>query len=1400
MYPCACVPVHESPLTTACRPVGLKEAAIDSPTSRATIIHFSEQVDLLEKWLEEYIRSTSRLMAESAALEIILNHFTSNAVLPVAISESILDHDYSILAMRRYSESAKDFWMSMVAVAKRMNTLVIEPIRSFLQSDIRAFKDAKRSLEQSQKNFDSLQAKFAALGKTKEPSSLREDAFQLHEARKIYLKASMDFFTLTPQLRFSLDKLIVRIFSDQWREMRAAQENTAATFQRSALDVERVKGWIREMDSSEKAFRKELTTARRQLEDASESNHRPSRELEDYAISTVPRITGLTAGGLPISPKKPVLSSGEKQGWLYLRTYTGKPSRTTWVRRWAFIRNGIFGWLVQSTRAGGVEESERIGVLLCNARPAPMEERRFCFEIKTNKNAIFLQAETQTELASWLTTIEIAKSRAVADPGSSDVLTSPNSLHSNPAFAISPPPVAEFGTNVLTSLEPGASDDSTAIDKAATLSTPSDDPSKGNGDGPKRSAASEREDGSRDHTSRIISKLDLHRKSTASPQLSTSSLPTVNGGIASLIAASHGSMPVGPSLNAEPEQIKPKNMFRQALRDIPPSSLAPSTLASPPAPTNLSRSAVVVTGERGINAVAEKGGIPNGLLANTWGSSNMGSVNRLEHSDRNVLRDGKISGQPSPLMLPTQSPPKGPVPSLSGDIANASMSTPDLSVPHDVLRSRTPSPEKRYRNTISVDGEAARQTRTTISLPEFPQYYPLQLKTQDAQFRLLFTNVRQEERLVLVFRATWNPNNQQDFPGRAYVTTREIYFYSNHLGLVLTSGVSLDLIDEVTAAPGKECDFLFLHMKENGNDTSPARITIKTFLEPLRLLQRRLNFLVRNSIANEPQQLEDVINTLLEMESEVPQRSASMESWEEVAPDTPVDGGAQRHRARVSTLGTEFKTPIRVDGSITGYGHAGPAAQGEKAAKFKLPAQPVLYTPSGNLLLAAEKLFEVSPKALFHVLFGDRSAVWQLLRRERRAQNLKQGPWINIGEGRFRRDFDFDIPLSNSIGHETTTGVRDYQVVDVHNDHLCYIVTDKRTAWHLPYRHDYRLISKIVITHVAKSRCKLAIFVKVEWLQKLWPLQSIIEKYALIDLELDALDLADLVADQVRRLGTHSQTKKAVQIFGQLGQSMEVTQLQSDTFAMTVEIHRAPVQRTALSLMLELMGTTAMGAAGKLLEAVLSFLSWIWKTFSANSVIATLLVLSLLYNSWFSIRDTRDWWHERNAAKFMGRMGVSPNHVMSKSVYLSDLDDIVTPNIGRLKPVDSACYAVFHNSHYLDDLDSGIGQASSGSAQQILRTRQKIGMYRHDLLVAMRVVNSIEREVLRGEWERWVMTENRRCRQLGGMLEQVSNATESGLDQLGSDQEVQQWYDEYCLSCQEEQEKLVTARRLDMEG
>ena len=1384
-------------------PVGLKEAAIDSPTSRASVAHYGEQLDHLERWLDDYMKATNRLVTESLTLESILTNFTSHAVVPSTLAESMLDHDYDVLAMKKYSEGAKDFWMSMISVVKRLPTLVAEPIRVFLQNDLKAFKEARRMVELYQKNFDTVHAKYSALGRSKEPSFLREEAFQLHEARKSYMKAHLDFFTLAPQFRFALDKLLVKIFFDQWKEMRISRDNTAATFQRSASDMERVKGWISEMETSERVFRRELQTARKQLEDAAESTSRPSRELDDYSTSTASQFGSHahTASTVTLqkSPKRPSSSTGKKQGWLYLRTYSGRPTRTVWVKRWTFVRNGVIGWLLQNARGAGVEESERIGVLLCNVRPAVAEDRRFCFELKTNRHTIVLQAETQSELSEWTAAIEAAKSKALEDPAASDTLATAARPHSDPAFSISAPPIPQFGSLVLGSTEPGASaDDGVGLDRSSTLPAGQNDHLKeGSMDVARRSTAFLDEGGQREHSSRerLMSKLDLHRKPPPSPSLSPSpSTPIGGGGIASLIAASHGSMPVGPSIPmVQSEPDRPRPTFTLALRDMPPSTLAPSTLANVPAPTNMSKPSVVVAGERGISAALDKSGIPNSLLANMWGSSNAAFVNRLDRSEQKVVSDARLDAQPSPMLLPAASPPKSPLRSpLRVESSNqAAISQLDLATNNPLERSRSASPTKGHRKTISIDNDS-KSLRMDLPILDFPNYYPLQLKTQDAQFRLLFPTVRRDERLVMVFRATWNPNDQQDFPGRVYVTAHNIYFYSNHLGLVLTSTVSLSSIDEATAAPGRECDFVFLHMKEGGIDGTPMRITIKTFLEPLKLLQRRINYLIRNSTSSTPVSLEEVIKSLLRLEGEAPDRSPSLESWEDVPPDTPVDGHGQKRRGRSATMMSDLRGSARVDRP---FALSTTTTQVDNIAKFKLPAQPVHYTPPGNLALAVEREFDVSPKTLFHVMFGDKSALWQLLQHERRARNLKQGPWLPLGEGRLRRDFEFEIPYTALFGYgaEQTVEIRDYQVVDVNSDHLCYVVTDKRTPWHLPLQSSHRLVSKIVITHVAKAKCKLAVFIKVEWLRTPWRkvLQGMVERQALVDLESDALDLVDLVSDQVRKLGAHSRTKKAVNIFGQVGQSTEVTQMEIDAAAHAIEIRRVPVQRTLTGLMAQSAGSGMLSALGVALEALIDTFRWLGKTLSANKIILMALVFSALYNSYHTSKASWLWYKERSAARFMHTLGVNPNTVMSKAVYVADLDDAMSQQ-GQLPSRDqSSCYTVFYDEHRLADVDTPLVSVGTGnaretdqlhSARRIQKTRQRLGKYRHDLLVGLRVVDRVEREVVKSEWEGWVKEEAGRCKVVDsiGVLD-GTNAT------------VGEGYEDYCRSCEEEVGRLSIA-------
>jgi hypothetical protein len=78
--------------------------------------------------------------------------------------------------------------------------------------------------------------------------------------------------------------------------------------------------------------------------------------------------------------------------------------------------------------------------------------------------------------------------------------------------------------------------------------------------------------------------------------------------------------------------------------------------------------------------------------------------------------------------------------------------------------------------------------------------------------------------------------------------------------------------------------------------------------------------------------------------------------------------------------------------------------------------------------------------------------------------------------------------------------------------------------------------------------------------------------------------------------------------------------------------------------------------------------------------------------------------------------------------------------------------------------------------RRLHRTRQNLGSHRHDLLVALRVVNRIEKEVIEAEYENWLLDETHKCERVGTML---------GEDGRKAKKEVEAWMKGYCGDCEQ---------------
>ena len=69
-----------------------------------------------------------------------MNGFLARAVPPANISEAIIDPDYTLLAMKRYGEGAREFWSNLILGMKKMESTIVDPIRALLQGELRNFK------------------------------------------------------------------------------------------------------------------------------------------------------------------------------------------------------------------------------------------------------------------------------------------------------------------------------------------------------------------------------------------------------------------------------------------------------------------------------------------------------------------------------------------------------------------------------------------------------------------------------------------------------------------------------------------------------------------------------------------------------------------------------------------------------------------------------------------------------------------------------------------------------------------------------------------------------------------------------------------------------------------------------------------------------------------------------------------------------------------------------------------------------------------------------------------------------------------------------------------------------------------------------------------------------------
>lgn len=383
----------------------LKEAALDTPSFRAMVNHMDSQLMKTEKWITAVAATVKKIPGQVRVLENYLNEFLEYLV-PLVLQDGYLDEQYTFAELRHTKSGLKNLWK--VAIAMVLVSLPeIERLQHNISKRVAAYQQHRRRFMACQEKYDRFLLIHMATPKSKEPALVKEDLLELYAAHKEYLQLSLDavmeMIDLGTMINESVSQFNYLLWSDK---VSRANDNPAvlSLFQETWTTVQKIRNFYEHFNPALKKLEPDLLLARKNTEEHTNAEYLPPANLNDY------RTLSINFRMLHDPNEQAV----EKHGYLFMKTWVDRLSKPVWVRRWAFVQGGVFGFLVLSPTGTSVQETDKIGLLLCSTKYAPNEDRRFCFELKTMDTTLVLQVQTMAQLKLWLTVFENSR-RRIAD-------------------------------------------------------------------------------------------------------------------------------------------------------------------------------------------------------------------------------------------------------------------------------------------------------------------------------------------------------------------------------------------------------------------------------------------------------------------------------------------------------------------------------------------------------------------------------------------------------------------------------------------------------------------------------------------------------------------------------------------------------------------------------------------------------------------------------------------------------------------------------------------------------------------------------------------------------------------------------------------------------------------------
>lgn len=400
--------------------VGLKEATMDSPSFRASmnymhilILQCSHHMEGSIGVMQNYVQNWNNF--------IRVSHDVGSLFDPYISDPQFISNDVSKPCVQEFLKGQRIIFDSSLSLLK-VDEFSIQTVTQLLDYDFPQYMELRRNFEKIQNKYDIVSAKFMQLPKGYDASKTREDALQLFEIRKQYIHFSMILWIHMKQLESKISKTVTDLSDSFWNSFQLnsnGMSNAAyATKLSDALGLTAIVDSIHELSqcarlqhNSTKLLVNDLNRARENSEEGAVKMYTPSTNISDYDPSILDE-------SKLIFKDDPIL---EKHGWVFIKSPKLMGKGDVWIKRWMFVKNGVFGFLAISQDGQYVQESDKIGVLSVQVRYLPSEDRKFCLRITSEHTNLIIQVETLAELRSWLTVFRNVTTEAASSDKTKEV-------------------------------------------------------------------------------------------------------------------------------------------------------------------------------------------------------------------------------------------------------------------------------------------------------------------------------------------------------------------------------------------------------------------------------------------------------------------------------------------------------------------------------------------------------------------------------------------------------------------------------------------------------------------------------------------------------------------------------------------------------------------------------------------------------------------------------------------------------------------------------------------------------------------------------------------------------------------------------------------------------------------